>query len=81
MINKGKIIRTVSFIVYLYCFFKFPIVVQSLPTQSLEYPSEILTEQITTVEIFGNTRTLAKVFYGMMVNYFNLIFADKNNGN
>ncbi len=28
-----------------------------------------------------NIRTLAKVFYGMMVNYFNLIFADKNNGN
>ena len=27
------------------------------------------------------TRTLAKVFYGMIIGYFVLIFADLNNGN
>ena len=77
MSNKGKIIRTIIFMVTMYYFVIFQTIAQSLPNES-DKSEEILTDQIRTVEISGNTVFSGSEIQQLFVEYQNqiLTFAD-----
>ena len=67
-----------SFVVEILQYFE---LVKILGLEDSAFARIVIGTTFVVQDLIAYTRTLAKVFYGMIIGYFILICADKNNGN